>query len=200
MTKTKILEMIKESIKNQSVFILNDLVTALESDIRDEANKANGKSNVARSIKAITGNKENIREAYQTAWIINGRTVACDGYRLISTSEPVQVSTQDTPPINFNPLIDAFYEVIHTELPTPSIGDVKTKIALGKANGEKNSLWIWDDGTFKISVNAKYLLDMLLADPFATIRATQGKETAPIYFNDPEALVFGILLPVRTAK
>ena len=200
MTKTKILEMVKQYTMDQDLRTLNELITGLESDIMDENNKANGKSNVARSIKAITGNKENIREAYQTAWIINGRTVACDGYRLISTSEPVKVSTQDTPPINFNPLIDAFYEVNHTELPTPSIGDVKTKIALDKANGVKNSLWIWDDGTFRIAVNAKYLLDMLTADPFATIRATQGNATAPIYFNDPEALVFGILLPVRTAK
>ena len=200
MTKTKILEMVKQYTMDQDLRTLNELITGLESDIMDENNKANGKSNVAKAIKAITGNKENIREAYQTAWIINGRTVACDGYRLISTSEPVKVPSQDTPPINFNPLIDAFYEVNHTELPTPSIGDVKTKIALDKANGVKNSLWIWDDGTFRIAVNAKYLLDMLTADPFATIRATQGKAKFPIYFNDPEALVFGILLPVRTAK
>ena len=200
MTKTKILEMIKESIKNQSVFILNDLVSALESDIMDENNKANGKSNVAKAIKAITGNKANFREDFQTAWIHKDRVTALDGYRLISTAEPVNVPIQDTPPINADKLINAFWEVNHEELSTPSIGDVKTKIALDKANGEKVSHWIWDDGTFKIAVNAKYLLDMLLADPFSTIRATQGNTTAPIYFNDPEALVFGILLPVRIAK
>ena len=200
MTKTKILEMVKQYTMDQDLRTLNELITGLESDIMDENNKANGKSNVAKTIKAITGSKENIREQYQTAWIHNGRVTALDGYRLISTSEPVKVPLQETAPINADSLINAFYQTNHEELPTPSIGDVKTKIALDKANGVKNSLWIWDDGTFRIAVNAKYLLDMLTADPFATIRATQGNATAPIYFNDPEALVFGILLPVRTAK
>ena len=200
MTKTKILEMVKQYTLDQDLRTLNDLIKGLESDIMDENNKANGKSNVAKAIKAITGSKANIREQFQTAWIHNGRLTATDGYRLISTSELVNVPIQDTPPINADKLINAFWEVNHEELPTPAIGDVKTKIALDKANGEKESHWIWDDGTFRIAVNAKYLLDMLLADPFATIRATKSNATAPIYFNDPEALVFGILLPVRIAK
>ena len=200
MTKTTILEMVKEYAKTQDLRIMNDLIRGLEEDIRTENNKANGKSNVAKAIKAITGSKENTRDQYKTAWLHNGRITALDGYHMITTSEPVNVELQDNAPINVTPFLEGFGYATLEELETPSIGDLKTKIAMDKAEGKKGSLWIWEDGSTKIAVNTKYLLDMLTADPFATIRMTAGNATAPIYFNDPDALVFGILLPVRITK
>ena len=200
MTKTSILEMVKEYAKTQDLRIMNDLIRGLEEDIRTENNKANGKSNVAKAIKAITGSKENTRDQYKTAWLHNGRITALDGYRMITTSEPVNVELQDNAPINVTPHLEGFAYATLEELETPSIGDLKTKIAMDKAEGKKGSLWIWGDGSTKIAVNTKYLLDMLTADPFATIRMTAGNGLAPIYFNDPDALVFGIILPVRITK
>ena len=200
MKKTSILEMVKEYAQTQDLRIMNDLIRGLEEDIRNENNKANGKSNVAKAIKAITGNKENTRDQFKTAWLHNGRITALDGYHMITTSEPVNVELQDNAPINVTPVLEGFAYATLEELETPSIGDLKTKIAMDKAEGKKGSLWIWDDGSTKIAVNTKYLLDMLTADPFSTIRMTAGKPLEKIYFNDPDALVFGILLPVRITK
>ena len=177
------------------------LCAALRDDMRTEANKANGKANVERAMRAIIKNAPDHKQQMQGAFFSDGKQCACDGHRAIRLNTPLELPA---PPVPFTMDIDRlFTDARHnatTPLETPTLGELKSYIKTKKAEykakyGRKASkeTILWHFGKDCPAVNAVYLLDILTAFPDATI--TFSTTTAPLYFShaDGEA----VLMPVR---
>ena len=175
------------------------LCAALRDDMRREANKASGKANIDKAMRAIIKNAPEHKQQLQGAFVRDGKQYACDGYRAIRLNTPIDLPA---PPVPCTMDIGRlFAEARHnatTPLETPTLGELKTYIKITKAEnkakyGKNKKTILWDFGEGRPVVNAAYLLDILTAFPDAAI--TCGTITDPLYFchADGEA----ILLPVR---
>ena len=177
------------------------LCAALRDDMRREANKANGKANIEKAMRAIIKNVPVYKQQLQGAIIRGGKQYACDGYRVIRLNTPIDLPTPPVPcTIDFDRLFDEARHNATKLLETPTLGvlkaHIKTKKAENKAKYGKDANRqhiLWDFGEGRPVVNAAYLLDILTAFPDAAI--TCGTMTDSLYFchADGEA----ILLPVR---
>lgn len=197
MTKERILTMVKQYINSNDLRTLNELVSGLESDIRDENNKKRGTGNLAKAMKDCM-KVNTYRSDFQKAWIHNGRTVVTNGYYMIMSGAEVELPMNEKAPINIEPWIDGYYSTNYEVVKTPTMADVKTKIALDKSEGLTNLYYTIEreDGRL-ITLDAKYLLTMLMATPDAVITASRDNVNSPIYFNSPADLTFGMLCPIR---
>ena len=177
------------------------LCAALRDDMRTESNKASGKANIEKAMRAIIKNVPEHQTQLQGAFDCNGKQAVCDGYRAILLNTPLDLPA---PPVPCTMDIDQFFaDARHnaaTPLETPSQGELKSYIKITKAENKakygrsaNKKTILWDFGEGHPAVNAAYLLDILTAFPDAAI--TFSTMMAPLYFShaDGEA----ILLPVR---
>jgi len=178
------------------------LCAALRDDMRREANKASGKANIEKAMRAIIKNAPEHQRQLQGAFVRDGKQYACDGHRAMRLNIPIDLPA---PPVPCTMDIGRlFAEARHnatTPIETPMIGELKAYIKIKKAENKakygkhaNRQRILWDFGEGRPTVNAVYLLDILTAFPDADI--TFSTLTAPLYFShaDGEA----ILLPVRT--
>lgn len=177
------------------------LCAALRDDMRREANKANGKANIEKVMRAIIKNAPEHQRQLQGAIVLDGKQYVCDGFRAIRLNTPIDLPA---PPVPCTLDIDRIFEDAQrnatTPLETPTLGELKTYIKLNKAEnkakygkGANKETILWDFGEGRPVVNAVYLLDILTAFPDATI--TYYIMTAPLYFSHADG--DAILLPVR---
>lgn len=177
------------------------LCAALRDDMRREANKASGKANIEKAMRAIIKNAPEHQRQLQGAFVRDGKQYACDGHRAIRLNALIDLPAPPVPcTMDFNRLFADARHNATTPLNTPTMGELKTYIKITKAENKakygkcanRQSI-LWDFGEGRPTVNAVYLLDILTAFPDATI--TYSTLTAPLYFShaDGEA----ILLPVR---
>jgi len=177
------------------------LCAALRDDMRRKANKASGKANIEKAMRAIIKNAPEHQRQLQGAFLSDGKQYACDGYRAIRLNTPIDLPAPPEPcTIDIGRLFADARHNATTPLETPSQGELKSYIKITKAENKakygKNAnrqCILWDFGKDRPVVNAVYLLDILTAFPDAAI--TCGTMTDPLYFShaDGEA----ILLPVR---
>ncbi len=199
MNKQAILKEVQKYLVKGDLAILNDLGDRLKEDIRDEANKLNGKAQLARSMKAILKEKD-IREDLKKAWKEDFRVVVCDGYRLIATGEEVQLPMNDKAPLKGENLWGSFYHIYHEEVLVPTAGQVKALLDIKKALGQHPLYEFKRKDGQSIWVDAKYLLTMVQAMPDARVYLDRDSRISPVFFNSPEDLTFGLVLPVRVSK
>lgn len=177
------------------------LCAALRDDMRTEANKASGKANIDKAMRAIIKNVPDHKRQFQGAFISDGKQCACDGFRAIRLNTPIDLPAAPGPcAMDIGRLFAEARHNATTPLETPTLGELKTYIKIIKAEnkakygkGANKKTILWDFGKDRPAVNAVYLLDILTAFPDAAI--TCGTMTDPLYFShaDGEA----ILLPVR---
>lgn len=186
---------------SSGVGALITLCAVLRDEMRTEANKANGKADIEKAMRAIIKNAPDHQRQLQGAIVIGDKQYACDGHRAIRLNTPIDLPSAPAPcTTDFNRIFDEARRNATKPLETPAIGELKTYIKTTKAeykakygkNAGKQTI-LWDFGKDCPVVNAVYLLDILTAFPDATI--TFSTTTAPLYFchTDGEA----ILLPVR---
>lgn len=186
---------------SSGVGALITLCAVLRDEMRTEANKANGKADVEKAMRAIIKNAPDHQRQLQGAIVIGDKQYACDGHRAIRLNTPIDLPAAPVPcTTDFNRIFDEARHNATKPLETPALGElksyIKTKKAEYKAKHGRNAskeIILWDFGKDCPVVNAVYLLDILTAFPDATI--TFSTTTAPLYFchTDGEA----ILLPVR---
>ena len=179
------------------------LCAALRDDMRTESNKASGKANIEKAMRAIIKNVPEHQTQLQGAFDCNGKQAVCDGFRIIILNTPIDLPAPPVPcTMDVGRLVDDARNHATTPLETPTLGELKSYIKITKAENKtkygkraSNQHISWDFGENLPAVNATYLLDILTAFPDATI--TCSTMTAPIHFShaDGEA----ILLPVRKA-
>ena len=177
------------------------LCAALRDGMRREANKAGGKANIEKAMRAIIKNAPEHKRQLQGAVVRDGKQYACDGYRAIRLNAPIDLPAPPVPcTTDFNRLFTDARHNATTPIETPTLYELKTYIKIKKAENKakygkdaNRQCILWDFGGGRPVVNAAYLLDILTAFPDAAI--TCGTMTDPLYFShaDGEA----ILLPVR---
>ena len=177
------------------------LCAALRNDMRREANKANGKANIEKAMRAIIKNAPEYQEHLQGAIVIDGKQYVSDGYRAIRLNTPIDFPAPPVPcTIDFVRFFTEAQRDATTPLKTPALAELKTYIKITKAEnkakygkGANEQCILWDFGEGRPVVNAVYLLDILTAFPHATI--TFSTLTAPLYFShiNGEAL----LMPIK---
>ncbi len=177
------------------------LCAALRNEMRAEANKSNGKANIAKAMKAIIKNVPDYRQQLKGAFVQNGKQYACDGYRAIRLNNSIDLPAPPVEPtMDFEQLFADTKRNATTPLETPALGELKAYVKIKKAENKakygkraNRETILWNFGEEQPTVNAVYLLDILTAFPNSTI--TYSTLTAPLYFShdDGEA----ILLPMR---
>lgn len=193
--------------KEPSAYIqLQTLIGAVEDEIRDECNKANGKGTVAKAAERILkGAQSSPRGCFHKAFRGKKGILICDGYRALRfTSAPVLLTHPegyDYPDIDY--IIDGS-KYNDVPLNVPSLGElrafIKTEKARLKAKKEKGVRLKLMEGTkYEIHLDAQFLLDMLEALPGATVTASKIKTaTSAVYFKAENG--DGVLLPLRPPK
>ena len=176
------------------------LCAVLRDDMRREANKAAGKANIEKAMRAIIKNAPEYQKPLQGAIIIDGKQYVCDGYRAIRINTPIDLPIPPEP-CTFD-IAGHFAEAQANAvkpLETPSLGDLKAHIKLKKAENKakygKGEYILWDFGEGRPVVNAIYLLDILTAFPDALI--TYSTNHAPLYFSHTEG--DAVLMPCSSS-
>ena len=179
------------------VLSLIALCAALRNDMRKEVNKANGKANIEKAMRAIIKNAPKHMEYFHGAIVIGGRQYVTDNHRAIRLNMPIDLPVPPEPcPTDLAKLFDKAQRDAITSLKTPALNELKTYIKITKAENKvkygraaNNQRILWDFGEDRPVVNAVYLLDILTAFPDATI--TFSTLTAPLYFShaDGDALL-----------
>lgn len=180
------------------------LCAALRDDMRTEANKASGKANIEKAMRAIIKTAPEHQRQLQGAFVSDGKQCACDGYRAMRLNTPLDLPAPPVPcTMDIGRLFADARHNAATPLETPSQGELKSYIKITKAENKakygKNAsrqCVLWDFGEDRPAVNAVYLLDILTAFPDAAI--TFSTLTAPLYFSHAEGEA--ILLPVRAKE
>ena len=179
------------------------LCAALRDDMRTESNKASGKANIEKGMRAIIKNVPEHQRQLQGAFDCNGKQAVCDGFRAIRLNAPLDLPAPPVPrTLDVSQFIDDARNNATTQLESPTLGELKSHIKITKAENKANygrnankKTILWDFGEDRPAVNAAYLLDILTAFPDAAI--TCGTMMVPLYFS--HAAGEAILLPVRKA-
>lgn len=196
---------IREDFGKVDAYIrLQGLIAEVESDIRDEENKASGKGSVAKAAERILKSAQGQpRDCLYKAYKGKKGVLICDTFRAVRfTSAPVLPTHPDGyeyPDIDH--VIDGSKgnDVL---VNVQSLGElrafIKTEKARLKAKKDKSTvrLILPDVNGFEVHLNAEYLLDMLEALPGATVTASR-RDTwrSAVYFNAENG--DGVLLPLR---
>ena len=165
------------------------LCAALRDDMRKEANKANGKTNIDKVMRAIIKKAPKHLKYLQGAFVIDGRQYVTDSYRAIRLNMPIDLPAAPEPcPIDLAKLFAEAQRDAITPLTPPALNELRTYIKITKAENKakygrdaSDQHILWDFGEDRPVVNAVYLLDILTAFPDAAI--TFSTLTAPLYFS-----------------
>lgn len=183
------------------VISLITLCAALRDDMRTESNKASGKSNIEKAMKAVIKNVPNYQTQFQGAFDCNGKQAVCDGHTAILLNTPITLPAPPVPcTLDVAGIVDKARQNANRPLLLPSIGELKAYIKIktteNKAmygKGAKNKYIIWDFGESLPAVNAAYLLNILTAFPDASAHA--ATPTDPLYFSSEHGEA--ILMPIK---
>lgn len=187
---------------------LAKLADDLAAQVRAEIAAATGAGNAAKTISAMLKHMRS-RELYRTAlhygWIdAKGRQCFCDGYRAYRLTE--HIPTEDRPadagtPVDLDKIFPEITPAEYYPLPLPSYADVKTHIALERAENGRRANPLWDFGDAAPTVNAAYLLDVLAVLPDAAeayVRRGAAGIGSPMVFKGTRGEA--ILLPIRCQR
>jgi hypothetical protein len=181
---------------------LINLCAHLLDDMRKEANKANGKGDIDKAMRAIIkeAKKESWSGQYHGAIIQNGEQYVCDGRRIIHPKTPLDIpAAPDTCKNDMAEAIRGARGDAGLRLDLPSIASLKAFIKVKTAErqytgGRKTKPIEYDFGEGLPMVNAQYLLDILTAFPDATAY-TGDSTTHMVYFTASEGEA--ALCPIR---
>lgn len=193
---------------------LAQLCVDIRDAIRKQDNKSAGKANIDRAMRAIIKNVDPARPGLKGANLTgDGRQWVCDGFQMIMINNPISLPTPTTPST-----LDADYiingarrESRAIALPTPTIGELKSIIKIGKAESKARygkaaannpPLYRWNaDDIPQLNaddipqVNAQYLLNILTA--FPTAKIYPGAHLLSALYLDGGDAGAGVLMPVR---
>lgn len=195
--------------KEPSAYIsLQNLITEVEGEIRDECNKENGKSVIGKAAERILKSAQGgPRDCFHKAYRGKKGLLICDSFRAVRfnlDTAPILVEhpeRYDYPDIGH--IIDGSkYNDVPVNVPSPGElrAFIKTEKARLKATKQKGVRLILMEGTeYEIHLDAQFLLDMLEALPGATVTASR-QQTAirALYFKAENG--DGVLLPLRPPK
>lgn len=187
---------------------LAKLADELADQVRAEIAFSSGVGNAAKTISAMLKHIRS-RELYRTSlhygWIdAKGRQCFCDGFRAYRLTE--HIPTEDRPadagaPINLDQIVPTITPAEYYTLPLPSVAELKTHIALERAENGRRANPLWDFGDAAPTVNAAYLLDVLAVLPDATeayVRRGAAGITSPMLIQGKRGEA--LLLPVRCQR
>ena len=192
--------------KEPSAYIsLQNLITEVEGEIRDECNKENGKGSIYKAAERILKvTQGSSRECLHKAYRGKKGVLICDCFRAVRFNLDTAPVLVEHPAGYDYPDIDRIIDGSkYNDVPVnvPSLGDlrafIKTEKARLKAKNEKGVRLILMEGTeTEIHLNAQFLLDMLEALPGATVTASkQRTKMSAVYFKAENG--DGVLLPLR---
>lgn len=194
-------------LRDNSPENVRDILQALKEDaeknIRNAAAKSVGRLDRMKAMQRIIKSaKADNREVLHGAWIANGKQYVCDGFRIVSIYDPLDLETipDHVQPIDGERIMPKDGNAGGTVLDLPDVGTlrayIKTEKARLKAEGNKKRGAVYDFGDGLPAVNAQFLFDMIEIFPDATATASKQRPTlSGIYFNSADG--DGILLPVR---
>lgn len=177
--------------------MLINLMVDLKEDIAFRNAKQNGNTDSLKAAKDIlkVANK-GCRDACKGAWIANGKQIVTDCYRALRFNTPLElpVLPDSFTPINMEQIFSGVY-TNSNEYPLPTIGELKTFIAMEKANGSRNGIE-YDIGKDYPLVNAEYLLTMISG--LQNCKAYFANAVMPIYLKGDNG--DGLVVPIRRMK
>lgn len=187
---------------------LQNLITEVEGEIRDECNRESGKGSIGKAAERILkSGSQDSREALHKAFRGKKGILLCDGFRAVRFNLDTAPSLVEHPERYDYPDIDRIIDGSkRNDVPVnvPSLGElrafIKTEKARLKAKKQKGvRLKLMEGSEYEIHLDAEFLLDMLEALPGATVTAS-GQKTAvsAVYFKAENG--DGILLPLRQPK
>lgn len=170
----------------------------LQAQIRWDIARNAGNGNAARTIRAfLKAVKKDARESLHYPWIDSeGRECYCDGYRAFRLNNPLRLVER---PENAGETINLARIYPDSlagwkELPMPTIAEIKTHIALAKANGSDRRSALWRFGPGKPTVRADYLLDAATVFPDAE-KIFWNTLVSPLMIQGRDG--DGLILPIR---
>ena len=179
------------------------LARELETDMRNEAQKASGRRSSAAPLNAmIKRNKKQPRAALQGAWIDNkGRQCVCDGFTAFRLNEPLPLEPipENVEPMNLDKIFPALDEYMPVRI--PSAGDLKVDHEMERAAHGRDAKNLHSFGAHLPTVNRAYLLDVLKVFPdahFYVRKEYAARLVSPLYFASKDG--DGLLLPIRTGE
>ena len=199
MTNERMLKLVNDYINTQDLTVINELKQGIEENIRTAANKKVN-MNLARSMNNIlkSAKKENSRTQLHYGFKNGHWTVVCDGYRLIQTSQNIELEMVDEPPINVD---NIFEKQGYDCLSIPTLQELNAHIKIEKAKLKRGETVLIDlhytQYEDTITVNAEYLKDILTAGHYDIVNHNHGTYN-PITFIS--STIQAILLPIRTKK
>lgn len=195
---TRINEACKRCVDKGDAALFEDIARELREQLRMEIASNAGCGNAAKTLRAfLKAQKNDAREGLRYPWIDGqGRECYCDGFRCFRLNNPLRLV--ERPDDAGTPVdLGRIYPDSLTgwkELPMPTIAEIKTHIALQKANGVERRAVLWRFGEGKPTVNAVYLLDAAMVFPDAD-RLYWNTIITPLVIGGRDG--DGLILPVR---
>lgn len=204
--------------KEPSAYIsLQNLITEVEDEIRDECNKASGNASIAKAAERILKTaRGSSRDMLHKAYRSKKGLYVCDGVRAIRFNLDTAPSLEEHPEgydyFDIDRIIDGSkhycigVEETHPVDTTENLGAlrafIKTEKAKLKAKKDTTSavrLILINEEGCEIHVDAQFLLDMFEALPGATVTTSRTRpSTSGLYFKAENG--DGVLLPLRPPK
>lgn len=189
-----------EQNSTESLTVVEKLIDTITVEIGKKNAKDNGLCETYKSAQKILkwakqGNPG--RTILHSANVINGIQYVCDGYNLLKLNDWLDIPSTDKGCLSLNTILNGEEARTSIETKLPNIAELKTLIATKKAELTAEGVKKCDQVvrfTFedsRLTVNAEYLLNMMLALPKAKCYLTKYSA----YFVDDnigEGIVMGI--------
>lgn len=184
-----------DKVASDSPYALINLLAHLQDEMRQTANKNAGRANIQKSMQAIIKNAQKVtsNKTLHDYYEIDGEVYACDSYRIIHSYESFEIGKPSEGFKQSQEIINDAKAKATEELKLPTVGDLKSFIALKRMESSKDI--IYNFGEDKPSANAVYLLDMITA--FKNTKAYYNGSLLPtvIYFAGDDGE--GVLMTIK---
>lgn len=148
-------------------------------------------------------------DKYQSDAALKGKVQCiCDGFRAFRMYEPIPMEERPEDagkPIDLNALFPSRRAIEgYTEIPLPDVNELKSHISIQQAKKRTTPKGIrktihWDFGDGLPTVEAQYLLDMMIVLPNAkSIMYNPAKPLGPLYAHDERGE--SLLMPCRKVE
>ena len=177
------------------------IVADLRREVRTKNLKQNGNANIGKAMMTLIkdATKTSRREYLHGAWIVNGKQYATNsycGFRLNNPIDSLPKIPDDCKPFNLESVFsssEAVFDSRDNMIDTPSISDLKDFIVTEKAKNsfrDRKHDIIKHPINDKFSVNADYLLNVLIAFPNAEIHV--GNFMLCLHDEAGDAIIMGV--------
>ncbi len=181
---------------------LDNLIAAVEDEIRTETANSRGQGNAMKTAKDILktsekGKNDSLKYAYTAP---DGFQYVLDGYRLLKLHNPLPLPELpgNILPVRYENIIPHPTNTVKLDLPDP----IKLRAYIKIKASEKVKMPMYDFGIGLPVVNAKFLLSMIEALPRATVEVEPSSldynHKALLFYAENED--FGMLLPIRASE